>query len=48
VGTFGGGGTGSAWWKSMMGIRDWMGLGVGSCFDDNILGKVGDGSSTFF
>ena len=31
----------------MAGIRDGIGMRVGSWFDDNILRKVGDGSSTF-
>ena len=38
----------SAWWRMMCHVREGVGSGVGSWFDDNIRWVVGNGRNTFF
>jgi len=43
-----GGRESSSWWRMMCGIRNGVGLGVGSWFDDNLRRVVGGGRDTYF
>jgi len=38
----------SSWWRMMCRVREGIGSGVGSWFDDNIRKVVGNGRNTFF
>jgi hypothetical protein len=38
----------SRWWRIMCLVRDGVGSGVGSWFDDNTRRVVGNGGNTFF
>ena len=43
-----GGRESSSWWRMMCDIRNGVGLGVGSWFDDNLRRVVGGGRDTYF
>jgi len=38
----------SSWWRMMCGIRNGVGLGAGSWFQDNLRRVVGGGRDTYF
>lgn len=38
----------STWWENILRLRDEIGMGIGSLFDDNMRRLVGDGASSFF
>jgi len=44
----GGGKSALGWWRMMCNVREGVGSGVGSWFDDNSRRVVGNGRSTFF
>jgi len=43
-----GGSESSIWWRTVVGIREGVGLGVRSWFDDNVRQVVGGGGTTYF